>query len=122
MKICKQHWQDLRAAIAERGLDRFVSSNGEEAMRKVQLQLQPGESELAKFDPLLNANFAIWNNALSAGGPYMLASKPDGTSYCPLCEVESHTDIKAQEWITHAADEQLQAARNLGLLPPAHVK
>jgi len=46
-----------------------------------------------------------------------MGAKEDGTPYCPLCEVEKNTDIKAETWITYAADEQLEKARRLGLLP-----
>lgn len=117
MKLCQPHWSDLRAAIADRGLTHLVSPNGEAAAARIQAQLQPGEPERAGFDPLLNANFAIWNNALESGGLYLMTGSPDGSEYCPLCELEANTPEKAATWIGYAADEQLNAARSLGLAP-----
>lgn len=117
MRICQTHWNELRAAIEARGLSRFVSNDGRAAAEKIQAQLQPGESKLAGFDPLLNANFAIFSNAVDKGGVYLVFGKEDGTPYCPLCELEAHTPEKASTWIGYAADEQHQKAQALKLIP-----
>jgi hypothetical protein len=116
MKLCMPHWDELKAAITARDLFRFVSSNGQIATEKMQAQLQPGASALEGFDPLLNANFAIWSNGLDAGGLYMMGKTPEGSDYCPLCELNAHGGSAAL-WIACAADEQLERARELGLVP-----
>lgn len=117
MRICQAHWDELRAAIAAAGLSKFVSNSGEQARERLQAQLQPGTPELEGFDPLMNANFGIWVNAVEQGGNYLLLGKEDGTPFCPLCELEAHTETKAAEWIEAATNEQSRRAAALGLMP-----
>lgn len=80
------------------------------------MQLQ-GAPARDTFDPLLNANFAIWSNALERGGLYLMGNDEDGEPYCPLCEYEKKGGGKAADWITFAADEQLEKGRALGFVP-----
>jgi hypothetical protein len=119
MKICTNHWTELKTAIDERGLSGFIAKNGEEAIKVLTASLS--ESKLDAFDPLIQANIAIWGNALEAFGQDIL--KPDAP--CPLCALDNHAkeckDASCQnetgaDWIRFAADEQLENARQMGLL------
>lgn len=124
MKLCQDHWGQLRAAINERGLTKYVASDSEAAVERLKSQLQPGEPEHAGFEPLINANFAICGNALEMGGAYLvLSSQDNGEPYCPICEASKKLDpespqSKPEWWINNAADEQLTKARTLKLAPP----
>lgn len=118
MKICPEHWQQLKTAIEDRGLARFVSGSGEKLATKLQAEIEQGSTSAETFDPLAAANFAIWSNALEAGGPYLLFGDEEGNPYCPVCESEKHGGYPASWWIEHAADEQLEKARAMNLLPP----
>jgi len=120
MKICSAHWSALRTAIDERGLSSFVSKDGETAVRTLTAALQGTDGKDA-FDPLLQANFAIWSNALESFGPDI--TKEDAP--CPLCAMDNHAATCAEggcknetgaDWIKFAADEQLENARQMGLL------
>lgn len=110
------HWNDLREAIKERGLWHLVSKNGEEAIKSVTNQIEGKEHH---YDPLMAGNFAIWSNALDAGGLYLMGKDENGNEYCPLCELDKHTncDPKASvKWITGCADEQLKICQEKGLV------
>jgi hypothetical protein len=111
MKMCQPHWDALRAAIDGRGLMRLVSGNGEVVAKKLEGQLI-GQDEKDTFDPLMAANLAIFSNALKGGGLYLMLG-----DYCPICESEQHGGPMAEWWINHAADDQLERARELGLTP-----
>lgn len=111
MKMCQAHWDALRAAIEERGLMKFVARSGQAVTEKIKGQLV-GQADKETFEPLMAANMAIWSNALERGGLYLLQG-----DYCPICESEKHGSHPAEWWINHAADDQLEKARNLGLLP-----
>ncbi len=111
MQICKSHWDALRQAIADRGLSHLVAKSGEEAVAAIARQVE-GQSTKADFDPLMNANFAIFSAFLQDAG--INALRFDG---CPLCEVaKSPTPKLDEEWIKGASDDQLAAARSLGLV------
>lgn len=113
MKICDSHWKQLRAAIDKRGLQPFVSTSGEAAFDKIKLDLTTDGNT---FDPLLNATFAIWNNALGLGGIYLLGVDEDGEEYCPICESMRNDGPPEDFWIKNAVDEQLQKAKHLKLI------
>lgn len=105
MKFCQDHWDRLRAMIADRGLDGLVARGGEEALRRTMDEIQAGRSP-DNFDPLMSAHWAIVNNASeyigrAGGNPlYLLADGPEDsvTGYgpehegrtwprCPLCYI-----------------------------------
>jgi hypothetical protein len=115
MKFCAAHWTQLRSAIEDRGLMRFVSNNGEQAATKIEAELS-GAPRAETWDPLMAANFAIWNNALEMGGGYLIFGDEDGNPYCPICEPIKHNSYPAEWWINHAADEQLDRAKELGFV------
>jgi len=120
MKICSDHWAELRTAIDERGLSGFIAKDGEEAVKRLTSSLADSNA-LDAFDPLIMANIAIWGNALTAFGPDI--TKEDAP--CPLCCMDDHakncTDVGCNnetgaDWIKFAADEQLENARQMGLM------
>lgn len=115
MKFCQPHWDLIKKAIEERGLMQFVAGSGEKVISKMERELQ-GDSSTDTFDPLMAANFAIWSNAIDRGGLYLMGQKEGGSEYCPICESEAHNGPPADWWITHAADEQLEKAKALGLI------
>lgn len=121
MKICSDHWNALRTAVEERGLSQFVSKDGETAVKRLTSAFSNTADDADSFDPLMQANFAIWGNAMDAFGSAIVA---EGAP-CPLCALDQHiaeckdTDCHREsgaDWIKFAADEQLQAAQDMGLM------
>ena len=103
MQFCQPHWDELRAAVDERGLATLVSADGEHAMARMKSEIEGSESA-ASFDPLIYAHNAVFTNALRMFG----ISAMDG---CPLC------DPPAPDWvIARAADDALACAKELGLV------
>lgn len=121
MKICQQHWDKLRAKINEAGLGKFGANSGEQVVEIIKQHIHGDGSS---FDPLLNANFAIWGNFLSLVG--IRALSPDDT--CPLCYLDEfkkngcgdptctkyHED--GDDWIEFSVRDQIEEARQRGLL------
>ena len=101
MKMCDQHWTELRHAIAVRGLNDFVAAGGGELLERIKGELEDKPQTKRNFDPLLSANFALMSNAIRGGGLYLLGLKPDGGEYCPVCEAEAHGQTG---WIEKAAE------------------
>ncbi len=117
MRICPEHWKELRSAIDDRGLSGLIAGSGEKATAAMLRQIA-GAEEPSDFDPLMNANWGIMNAALECGGLYLVGEDQTGSQYCPLCEVEKHAgEGTAAEWIRGCCDAQLEAARELGLAP-----
>lgn len=116
MKICQAHWDSLRAAIKERGLDHLGAKNGEEAVERMQDELN-GVATDDTYDPLMSANWMISSNALQAGGLYLMGADEKGEQYCPLCEVEKHIGVgTAAEWIQGCTDSIRQHCIEKGLI------
>lgn len=117
MKFCLPHWDKLRKAISDRGLDSLNSKGGQEAAERMQK---------GAFDPLMNAHNAIVGNALDhqGGGFALMTANEDGSDRCPLCYLasmcpECQPCEHFEKWIEFAADEQKKAALSLGLLVSA---
>lgn len=108
MKMCMPHWEELKTAIDDRGLSKFIAPSGEVLAKNLVTELQGGEK---KFEPLMGANIAIMSNALQMGGLYLMTG-----DFCPLCELEKHTPEKASNWIKYASDEQYEKAKKLNLI------
>jgi len=120
MKICDNHWKALRAAIEERGLAGFISKDAEAAVQNLTAAFQDSPNKDA-FDPLMQASFAIWGNAIQAFGIEIIAANAP----CPLCAMDNHAmeckdancnNESGSDWIKFAADDQLENAREMGLL------
>ena len=123
MKICKNHWEQLKDAIKVRGLWDLVAPNGQAAIYRMQQELA-GTATDSNYDPLMTANYMISGQALNFGGIYLLTG-----DYCPLCEAEHHTQIPddfpeeikkqgvAMYWINGCTDSILDYCREHGLAP-----
>lgn len=117
MKFCQPHWDQLRKTIENSGMGGLIAGSGERAAAALARQLS-GAVEKQDFDPLMNSNWAIMSHALKLGGLYLMSADEAGNQYCPLCEAEKHGGPgTASSWIEGCCDAQLQAARELGLIP-----
>jgi hypothetical protein len=103
MKICPDHWHDLRNAIRQRGLWGLVAPSG-------YLERQVTEQELAAtatLDPLKATSLMISDQAVMALGPYLLTCND-----CPLCELDRSLGRGLSlEWIEFDADMILQVCQ-----------
>ena len=105
MKFCQDHWDKLRAAIADRGMDGLVARGGAAAVANTVSEFSEGPKP-ENFDPLMGAHWAIASNAMerikAAGGQplYLMGGGPEdpvtgyGAAYegrtwprCPLCYI-----------------------------------
>ncbi|SRR6266436_1902283 len=115
-KWCQPHWDLLRAAIEQRGLNHLVSQGGVAAAMRVVDELKMGAArDVEGFDPLMRAWSMIGSRALEMGC---------GIAECPLCGVQNHHDQcnqpdcakpLPQEWIDGCADSLRDYANQLGL-------
>lgn len=116
MKFCMPHWDRLKQAIEDRGLTKLVHSSGEAVVdsmvREVEGNATPGD-----FDPLANATWAIYGAYIRDVGLAAMMVSEDGKEVCPLCGVKSARDDMDDNWINGSADQQLDHARSLGLMP-----
>lgn len=115
MKICEQHWADLRAAIHAKGMSHLVASNAEEVASRLRAELE-GTADGKTFDPLMAANNAIWAAALERGGLYLIGPRDDGSEYCPLCEARDRGGQDPAQWIDGCTDAMRAHCVKLGLL------
>lgn len=110
MKFCQDHHDKLKKAIDDRGLTRFIAKDGKTAFDLTVRQLQ--RTDESKGDPLLNAYWAIVNNALSVIGLDLMAQNADGSDKCPICVLKTcgcsdpGCAERFEKWIEHAADDQ----------------
>ena len=129
MRMCEDHWAQLRAEVNKIGLGSLISEGGEEATKKMVAGLTEGPS-IDNFDPLLQAHNAIMSNVMhlcSANGGQasvmeLMSVRPDGGEWCPLCYInqqhyeaceDPHCDFTFDNWIGHAVAEQLQLWESL---------
>jgi hypothetical protein len=132
VKMCMPHWDKLRAAIDARGMKHLVPENGKVAFKQMVNQLEAaavsGGEEVSKevtkadFNPLMEAHWAIANNALATAGLSLLMETEDKEN-CPLCYLQDNCRCgepdcreKFERWVEHAADDMLAVAKNLGLV------
>jgi hypothetical protein len=104
MSFCQDHWDRLRAAIEERGLSGLIATSPEAAVAQQSAAIERGKMDATTFDPLMDAHWAIFNNAMNtvarAGGDplYLMAggqpedpvtefAEAEGRTWprCPLC-------------------------------------
>ena len=122
MEICKDHWEKVRQAIADRGMDHLGARGGEQALENIKAEL---EGEETPFDPYMTVNMMIWNRALQMGGLYLMELREDGSHYCPVCEALLHMEPpegKTKEdqerfWIDGPVNAALEEAREKGAIP-----
>lgn len=105
---CKPHWDLLRAAVADRGLDKLGAQNAREAHAELVGQL---EGEQGNFDPLLGSWNRINLQMLENVGLRAIGR-------CPLCIlVEDGRPELVDNWINGVTDGALAYAREHGLVP-----
>jgi hypothetical protein len=118
MKMCPEHWAALKKAIQDRALWPLVNQSGEAAKEEITRELDGANDDAKGFDPLLRANWMIFNRALESGGLYLMTAKPDGSEHCPLCEAEKALGAgEAQRWIDGCTDSLRLYAREIKLIP-----
>lgn len=119
MRICPEHWEMIRASVRNHGMDALGAKSGEAAMERIVANLQGGKDAPSDFDPNMSHHWHWTNNALKAGGLYLMGQKEDGTEYCPICEFVAHCPggFDAKQEID-AISAQMQAwCREQGLIP-----
>jgi hypothetical protein len=129
MKFCASHWEKLREAIKARGLWEFVAQDGDEVVRRVIDGLTAEKDARSNFEPLMGAHNAIVSNAMSNVGIELLVQNEDGSDKCPICFLQNLHDTNCKDkdcpgvffdrWIEHAADDQLDTAKKIGLVASA---
>jgi hypothetical protein len=136
MKFCQPHWDQLKAAIKQRGLWDFVARDGNEAISQMKDQLEGKPATIKTFDPLMAAHWMIANNAMSllkdiGGNPLalMMENSEHPEMECPICHLNAASlehdrtctepnckKVRGQtfdEWIDKAADGAAQAAAEI---------
>lgn len=125
MKFCQHHWDMLRQAIKDRGMESLVPTSGAEAEARM---AEVAAGNASAFDPLMACHWMIVNRAVEFGGLYLIMAKPDGGDFCPVCEAMEHTAPVDSEgkpwtkadteshWINGPADCALSEARKLHLI------
>lgn len=115
MKICQNHWDQLRQSIKAKGLFDLVAASGAEAVKQAVGELQGEQKHLGNFDPLMAANWMLMGNALQMGGLYLMGQDKNGQEYCPVCEAETHGHTG---WIDLAVEGVAEAVKTLPPTPP----
>lgn len=122
MKFCQPHWDKLKTALVERGLEPLMVKTSEAMHRRMQVELRGDAHPADMFEPLMGAHNAILANALSAGGLALMAPKDDGSDWCPICFLKTcecgdpACPERFESWVEKAADEQLAQAHALKLI------
>lgn len=117
MKFCQPHWDDLRSGVTDRGMDHLVAQGGEEAIKRVKLELE-GAADDSTWDPLMAAHWAITTRAIECGGLEILSPKDDGSHCCPLCEADIRGgEGTALSWVVGCLNAMLGYAKQNGLMP-----
>ena len=87
MKFCQNHWNLLRKAIEDRGMEHLVAKSGEECVQKLVDDIeQPNKST---FDPLMGSHNMILFRALRDYGLEIMMQNEDGSDRCPICFLDS---------------------------------
>ncbi len=125
MRFCQKHWEALKSAIAERGLDGLCAKSVDEIARKQFEELKSGAVKASTFDPLMGAHNAIVSRAIEIVGLGLLIPAEDGVEKCPLCHLQAGHDATCTEvgcthsfepWIGFAANDVRAEAVRLGLM------
>jgi hypothetical protein len=107
MNWCQPHWDQLRAAIKERGLDGFGAQNGQQAIQDAAAQI---EGKPTDFDPLMGCFWQINSQMLRDVGLRAIER-------CPLCIlVEDGQPHLVGNWLKGVTDSALEYALKEGLI------
>lgn len=129
MRMCMDHWGQLRAAIDQRGLSSLIAQGGEAAAKNLACELTDGPT-IDNFDPLMAAHNAIFSNATTVAvdavgkaGLFELMSDDNEGKGCPICFLNAKHKAACgdagcifgyDEWIDRAADDALAAWKAMG--------
>jgi hypothetical protein len=125
MKFCQPHWDKLRAAICERGMEGLIAKSDAEAVARLVADVENPKVRSVAFDPLMTAHFGILDNAMRVAGSAVMESNANGSPRCPICFLQTEHDKACKDpaceqsydkWIDCAADEALEQAKNFGLV------
>lgn len=127
MRICQRHWDMLRKAITDRGLEHLGARNGQEAVAAMATELE-GRGAENDYDPLMSCNWMIFSRALELGGLGVMTPDDTGRPRCPVCMAMESSQIGGEggfrdkahvesHWIDGPADAALSLAREKGLVP-----
>ena len=120
MRICENHWKQLREAISARGGDPFIKTAvGAHAEMVAGIEGRP----TVRLDPLLAANSMIWENAIRIAGLVLLGARPDGGEWCPICYLVQQcacgqSDCPYTTWVDRAADDAMALVTEGDAPPP----
>lgn len=113
MNWCQSHWDQLRAAIKDRGLDKFGAQNAQQATKELADQIEGKETA---FDPLMGSWLRLNETMLDS-------MKKQGTldferaMQCPMCIlVEDGQPHLVENWINGVTDDALRYATTEGLI------
>jgi hypothetical protein len=125
MRFCQEHWTKLKALLDDRGLTRFIADGGKEAVRRLVSGLEAAD-DAKSFEPLMGAHNAIVANAMDAVWLEVMAPNDDSSDRCPVCFLKTICKCgdptcpeRYEGWLTHAADDALARAKELGLVATA---
>lgn len=121
MKICKIHWQMMQDAVKAKGMWALVAPNGKVAADRMVEELETGQSDPKQFDPLMSMHWHFSNEALRAGGLYLMSecdNQENDNQYCPVCEFVTHSKgFDAKSRIEQVADDMASWCREEKLIP-----
>lgn len=124
MKMCQEHWDALKTAINDAGLEQFVTKSGAVVVAKMTSEAESGLNR-TNFEPLMGAHNSIVSNALSLAGLAVMQDNEDGTERCPLCYTIANCmcnkgdGCHVRKWIEYSARDARNAAIRLGLIASA---
>jgi hypothetical protein len=120
VRMCQPHWERLKTAIADRGMDGLVSQDGAELVARMREQMESGATR-DNFDPLMAAHNLILRNAMNVAGLDLMTPNDDGTDRCPICYLSDSFRAQCERtgrtfesydcWCEKAADDVLAAWR-----------
>lgn len=84
-QFCMDHWNELRKAIADHGMQDLVAGSSKELMSRL------GQNE---GDPLMDAHMFLTKNIMAIMDEVFI----QGSQKCPICA------IKEFDWIAKAVD------------------
>jgi len=122
VKICHEHWQQLRWRVCERGLGHLLHHpHGE--FEDLTAELCGRRPVPNPFDPLASCREVAESLALARGGLYLNRPGADGRERCPVCELvrcecgEPLALSREEYWPAAIVDTVVKVARGRGLMP-----
>ena len=125
MRMCQEHWSQLKQLVEASGLGKLVSKSGEEASMRLTKELTCGV-DASTFDPLMAAHNILLSHIMDVRGLALMLPNDDGSDRCPLCYMiescgcgEAGCKTKSEQWLEYAVRDAVEVAKELGLLASA---